>query len=140
MSWGLYCGVLLIIEKLFLKKYLEKAPSFIQHFYVVFLVIISFVLFNADTFTMAFSDLKIMFGAAGIPLYTVDTLYNLRSYAVLLVVSFLAATPLFRNIGRKIENTKISTILEPVAIVIILVVSTAYLVDGSFNPFLYFRF
>ena len=140
MSWGLYFGVLLIIEKLFLKKYLEKAPSFIQHFYVVFLVIISFVLFNADTFTMAFSDLKIMFGAAGIPLYTVDTLYNLRSYAVLLVVSFLAATPLFRNIGRKIENTKISTILEPVAIVIILVVSTAYLVDGSFNPFLYFRF
>ncbi len=140
MSWGLYFGVLLIIEKLFLKKYLEKAPSFIQHFYVVFLVIISFVLFNADTFTMAFSDLKIMFGAADLPLYSVDTLYNLRSYAVLLVVSFLAATPLFRNIGRKIENTKISTILEPVVIVIILVVSTAYLVDGSFNPFLYFRF
>ena len=140
MSWGLYFGVLLIIEKLFLKKYLEKTPSFIQHFYVVFIVIISFVLFNADTFTMAFSDLKIMFGASGLPLYSADTLYNLRSYAVLLIVSFLAATPLFRNLGRKIEGTKISTILEPVVVAVILIVSTAYLVDGSFNPFLYFRF
>ena len=140
MSWGLYFGVLLIIEKLFLKKYLEKMPSFLQHIYVVFIVIISFVLFNADTFTMAFSDLKIMFGATGLPLYTAETLYHLRSYAVLLVVSFLAATPLFRNLGRKIEGTKISTVLEPVVIAVIIIISTAYLVDGSFNPFLYFRF
>lgn len=140
MSWGLYFGVLLIIEKLFLKKYLEKMPSFLQHIYVVFIVIISFVLFNADTFTMAFSDLKIMFGATDLPLYTAETLYHLRSYAVLLVVSFLAATPLFRNLGRKIEGTKISTVLEPVVIAVIIIISTAYLVDGSFNPFLYFRF
>ena len=140
MSWGLYFGVFLIIEKLFLKKYLEKAPSFLQHFYVVFLVVISFVLFNADNFTMAFSDLKIMFGATDLPLYTADTLYTLRSYGVLLILSFIGATPLMRNLARKIEKTKISTILEPVVVAAILIVSTAYLVDGSFNPFLYFRF
>ena len=101
---------------------------------------ISFVLFNADTFTMAFSDLKIMFGAAGLPLYSADTLYTLRSYAVLLIAAFIGATPLTRNLCRKIESTKISTILEPIMVVVILIVSTAYLVDGSFNPFLYFRF
>lgn len=140
MSWGLYFGVLLIIEKLFLKKYLEKSPSFIKHFYVIFLVLISFVLFNADTFTMAFSDLKIMFGAADLPLYTAETLYTLRSYAVLLIIALIGATPLVRNLARKIENTKISTVLEPVITAVILIVSTAYLVDGSFNPFLYFRF
>ncbi len=140
MSWGLYFGILLIIEKLFLKKYLDKSPSFIQHFYVIFLVLISFVLFNAETFTMAFSDLKIMFGAAGLPLYTAETLYHLRSYAVLLVIALIGATPLARNLSRKLENTKISTILEPVVIAVIIIVSTAYLVDGSFNPFLYFRF
>ena len=140
MSWGLYFGIFLIIEKLFLKKYLEKAPSFLQHFYVVFLVVISFVLFNADNFTMAFSDLKIMFGAADLPLYTADTLYALRSYGVLLILSFIGATPLVRNLARKIESTKISTILEPIVVAAILIVSTAYLVDGSFNPFLYFRF
>ncbi len=140
MSWGLYFGVLLIIEKLFLKKYLEKAPSFLQHFYVVFIVIISFVLFNADTFTMAFSDLKVMFGASGLPLYSADTLYNLRSYAVLLIMAFIGATPLVKNIGKKIEGTKISTVLEPLSVAVILIICTAYLVDGSFNPFLYFRF
>ena len=140
MSWGLYFGVLLIIEKLFLRKYLEKAPSFLQHFYVVFIVIISFVLFNADTFTMAFSDLKAMFGAAGLPLYSADTLYNLRSYGVLLIMAFIGATPLVKNIGKKIEGTKISTVLEPLSVAVILIICTAYLIDGSFNPFLYFRF
>ena len=140
MSWGLYFGVLLIIEKLFLKKYLDKSPSFIQHIYVIIIVLISFVLFNAETFTMAFSDLKIMFGAAGLPLYSAETLYALRSYAVLLIIALIGATPLVRNLARKIENTKISTVLEPVITAVILIVSTAYLVDGSFNPFLYFRF
>ena len=140
MSWGLYFGVLLIIEKLFLKKHLEKLPSFIQHFYVVFAVVISFVLFNAETFTVAFSDLKVMFGAAGLPLVSADTLYNLRSYALLLVIAFTGATPLVKNLCRKLESTKISTVLEPVIVAGIIIVSTAYLVDGSFNPFLYFRF
>lgn len=140
MSWGLYFGILLIIEKLFLKKYLEKMPCFLQHFYVVFLVIISFVLFNADTFSMAFSDLKIMFFGSELPLYSADTLYSLRSYGVLLIVAVIGATPIFKKLGSKIEKTKISSLLEPIAICLILVACTAYLVDGSFNPFLYFRF
>ncbi len=140
MSWGLYFGVLLIIEKLFLKKYLEKAPALLQHIYVLFIVLISFVLFNAETFPVAFADLKIMFGAAELPLCTEETLYTLRSYGVLLIMAFIGATPLVRNLARKVEKTKISTVLEPVIVAVILIVSTAYLVDGSFNPFLYFRF
>jgi alginate O-acetyltransferase complex protein AlgI len=55
-------------------------------------------------------------------------------------MAFIGATPLVRNLARKIENTKISTVLEPVVTAVILIISTAYLVDGSFNPFLYFRF
>lgn len=140
MSWGLYFGILLIIEKLFLKKHLQKLPGFLQHFYVVFLVIISFVLFNADNFSMAFSDLKIMFFSSELPLYSADTFYNLRSYAVLLIVAIIGATPIAKKIALKIESTKISTFLEPVSIALILICCTAYLVDGSFNPFLYFRF
>ncbi len=140
MSWGLYFGVLLIIEKLFLKKYLEKASAFVQHGYVLFIVLISFVLFNAENFTMAFSDLKVMFGAAGLPLCTTETLYILRSYGVLLIMALIGATPVVRNLSRKIEDSKINTVLSPVMTAVILIVSTAYLVDGSFNPFLYFRF
>lgn len=140
MSWGLYFGILLIIEKLFLKKYLQKAPSFLQHFYVVFLVVISFVLFNADSFSMAFSDLKIMFLSSSLPLYSADTLYVLRSYVVLLIIALLGATPIFKCIAQKLEKTKIGTLLEPLCLGAILISCTAYLVDGSFNPFLYFRF
>lgn len=140
MSWGLYFGILLIIEKLFLKKHLQKLPGFLQHFYVVFLVIISFVLFNADNFSMAFSDLKIMFFSSELPLYSADTFYNLRSYAVLLIVAIIGATPIAKKIVLKIESTKISAFLEPISIALILICCTAYLVDGSFNPFLYFRF
>ena len=140
MSWGLYFGVLLILEKFIFGKALKKAPSFIQHFYVLFAVLISFVLFNAATFTEAWSDLKIMFGAAGLPAITSETLYYLRSYLVVLLVSLVAATPVVRNIARKYENTKVAAVLEPIFIAVVVIVSTAYLVDGSFNPFLYFRF
>lgn len=140
MSWGLYFGILLIIEKLFLKKYLEKAPSFIQHFYVLFAVLISFVLFNATTFTQAWNDLCIMFGASSLPFITGQTIYHLKSYAVVLVVSLFAATPIFRNLARKYEGSKVTAVLEPIFVAVVLIISTAYLVDGSFNPFLYFRF
>ncbi len=140
MSWGVYFGVLLILEKYVFGKALKKTPSFFQHFYVVFAVVISFVLFNATTFTQAWDDIKNMFGMGGLPLISDDTVYNLKSYAVILIVSFFAATPVFRNLGRKLEEKKITAVLEPIVLAVILIICTAYLVDGSFNPFLYFRF
>lgn len=140
MAWGLYFGILLIVEKLFLKKRLEKFPAFFQHIYVLFFVLISFVLFNADTFTMAKNDLGIMFGLGELPLISDDTIYNLSSYAVLIVVALIGATPLCKNIFRKIEKNAVVQIIEVIGIATVLILSTAYLVDGSFNPFLYFRF
>lgn len=140
MAWGLYFGVLLIIEKLFLKKHLEKLPTVFQHLYVLIFVLISFVLFNADSFTMAQSDLRLMFGLGGLPFMSGDTLYNLSSYAVLLVVAFLGATPAVKKLCEKLRNKKFTFVLEGIFVAVILILSTAYLVDGSFNPFLYFRF
>jgi len=140
MAWGLYFGILLIIEKLFLKKHLEKLPSAFQHIYVLFFVLVSFVLFNAETFTMAKDDLAVMFGMTNAPLISADTLYNLSSYAVLLVVSFIGATPLCKKLFKKAENNKAVQAAEVIAVAAVLILSTAYLVDGSFNPFLYFRF
>lgn len=140
ISWGMWFGVLLILEKLFLRKYLEKAPSFVSRIYVILAVVLSFVLFNAENFTQAWADITAMFGFAGIPFCTEDTLYNLRSYLVLLAVAFTAATPIYRKIGHKLEKTTVAVVLEPICVAAILILSTAYLVDGSFNPFLYFRF
>lgn len=140
MAWGLYFGILLIIEKLFLKKHLEKLPSVFQHLYVLLFVLISFVLFNADSFTMARDDLAIMFGAGDLPFINDYTLYNLSSYGILLAVAFIGATPLVKKLGEKLKNKKLTFILEGVFVALVLILSTAYLVDGSFNPFLYFRF
>lgn len=140
MAWGLYFGILLIIEKLFLKKHLEKLPSAIQHIYVLFFVLVSFVLFNAETFTMAKDDLAVMFGLSGAPLISDDTLYNLSSYAVLLVIAFIGATPVCKKLFRRAESNKAVQVAEVIAVAAVLILSTAYLVDGSFNPFLYFRF
>ena len=140
MAWGLYFGILLIVEKLFLKKRLEKFPAFFQHIYVLFFVLISFVIFNADTFTMAKNDLSIMFGLGGLPLISDDTVYNLSSYAVLLVLAFIGATPLCKNLFKKTEKNAVVQVIEVLGVGVILILSTAYLVDGSFNPFLYFRF
>ena len=140
MAWGLYFGVLLIIEKLFLKKLLEKLPNAFQHVYVLFFVLISFVLFNAETFTMAKNDIAIMFGFGGLPLISDDTIYNLSSYAVLLIVALIGATPLCKSIFKKTEKNAAVQIIEVIGVAIILILCTAYVVDGSFNPFLYFRF
>ena len=140
VAWGLYFGVLLIIEKLFLKKHLEKLPTVFQHLYVLIFVLISFVLFNADSFTMAQSDLRLMFGLGGLPLISGDTVYNLSSYAVLLAIAFLGATPAVKKLCEKLRNKKFTLVLEGIFVAVILILSTAYLVDGSFNPFLYFRF
>lgn len=140
MAWGLYFGVLLIIEKLFLKKHLEKLPSLFQHIYVLLFVLISFVLFNADSFKMAQSDLTLMFGLGGLPFISNDTIYNLSSYAVLLLVAFIGATPLTKKLAERVKDKKFTFILEGILVAVILILSTAYLVDGSFNPFLYFRF
>lgn len=138
--WGLYFGILLIAEKLLLKKVLDKLPSFIRHIYVILAVIVSFVLFNAPNLTSAVSHLKMMFGLSGLPFSSADTVYTLQSYGVLLVMAFVGATPFVKKLGEKVAKTKVSTFIEPAVVAVLLVVSTAYLIDGSFNPFLYFRF
>ncbi len=138
--WGLYFAVFLLVEKFLLKKVLAKIPSFFRHFYVILAVVISFVIFNADSFEIVKSDLSSMFGTAALPSVTAETLYYFKSYAVVFVIALLGATPLCRKVCEKIDRSKPGTVLCCVAVAVVLVVSTAYLVDGSFNPFLYFRF
>jgi alginate O-acetyltransferase complex protein AlgI len=102
--------------------------------------VLGFVLFNATTLTEALTDIGGMFGFMNAPLVTDYTLYCLRSYGPLLVAALVGSTPLVKNLAAKLENKLIGAILETVMTVLLLLLCTAYLVDGSFNPFLYFRF
>ena len=141
--WGLMFAVLLIMEKLWLLKPLSKCRP-LAHLYVVFFVVISFVIFNAENMGQALSDIGGLFGAGGIPLVSAEAVYCLRSFALVLILAVLGATPLLRNglvrLSQYPTAGKILNALEPFTLFVLLLVMTGYLVDGSFNPFLYFRF
>ena len=136
--WGLMFAVLLLIEKWV--PALQKLPDVLRHGYVLLAVILSFVLFNAESISQAGSDIAGMFGFAGVPVWNGQTLYYLRSYGLLFVLGFVGATPVVRDTAVKLGKTKVGQVLEPVALLLLLLVCTGYLVDGSFSPFLYFRF
>ena len=143
VAWGIFFAVLLVLEKLFLKKWLEHAPAR-GHVYVMLLVIISFVLFDATSLRGAGETIGAMFGAGGLPAVSFEALYNLRSYAVVLILGIIGSTPLPKLAVERIRKTSGGAVLinaaEPVVLIALLAVSTAFLIDGSFNPFLYFRF
>ena len=136
--WGLLYAVFLLLEKWV--PALQKLPDILRRGYVLLVVVLGFVLFNAESFSQAVSDLGGMFGAADVPLVSTQTLYYLRSYGLLLAVAIVGSTPLVRNLASKVAQKPIGAILEPALLIAILLVCCAYLVDGSFNPFLYFRF
>ena len=140
--WGLLFAVLLLVEKWV--PALQRLPVILRRGYVLLAIAISFVLFNAESFAQAGQDLAGMFGFAGLPAVSRETLYYLRSYGVLFVAGFVGATPLVRDIANKlaagVKTAKVTAVLEPVVLVVLLLLCTAYLVDGSFSPFLYFRF
>ena len=141
--WGLYFGIILVIEKKFLLEFLKK-HKVISHIYTMFLVIISFVIFNANSFTEVRLFMKNMFGFNNLPFMNQETIYYLKSYLTMIILAGIASTPLCKNICLKLkENKKVEKImglLEIVFVFIILTIVTAFLIDSSFNPFLYFRF
>jgi len=142
--WGLLFAVMLIIEKLWLGKFLEKAPKWVSHTYVLFIVMIGFVIFDASTLSVAVGRIGAMFGAGNNAVVDMQSLYYLRSYGLILILSIIGSTPLPKLIINKLRTNisakKAINILEPIVSCLLLLVITAYLVDSSFNPFLYFRF
>lgn len=160
--WGVYYGVILILEKLFLSKLLKRLPAVLQSIYTLLLVIIGFAIFRAEDSAQAVIQLKGMFGMqeGGTSVQTGRIcLYYLKSYAVLFIISIIGATPLIKRLFTGMlefepENSKLSgrgrricmaaktafIYVKPVFYIFCMVVVTAYLLNGSFNAFLYFRF
>ena len=139
--WGAFYGVLLIIEKFFLLKFLKKAPAVIGHIYTLLAVAVGWVLFAFEDFGAGLSYLKAMFGGA---LFCDSaSVYLMLSYLPLLVLCALASTPLgikiYRKIGEKCGSS-LTTVADCFGTVTVMGLAAAYLVSGSYNPFLYFRF
>ena len=141
--WGLLFAVLLTIEKLWLLPKLEKRRV-LGHVYVLFFVLLGFVLFDAESLKAAAASIRAMFFAGGLPAASAESVYQLRSNAWLLLLAAVGATPLPQRLtawlAAKRHGAKALAVLEPICLLALLAVCTAFLVDGSFNPFLYFRF
>lgn len=137
--WGLYYGLLLILEKFVLKKFLDRLPSFVQHIYTLFIVIIGWGLFY-------FTDVG-QLGEFMVDLFNFgngicgDQAFNLiMSNLPMLIIAAVASTPLATMLYTRFEHTRFMWIPETLYCMGVLVVSTASLVNQSYNPFLYFRF
>ena len=139
LIWGLYFFVLLMLEKFFLLKVLDKAPALVGHIYTLFFVVVSWAIFAIEDFAQLGSYLKVMFGLGGVPLMDAKLGYYVTSYLPILLVAAVASTPLGAKLYHKLK-TPAAEVVCTVLVLAGLVVCTAYLVDGTYNPFLYFRF
>ena len=140
--WGVFYGLLLMAEKLFLLKWLKKAPAFVGHIYTMFAVLFGWVLFAFEDFGKGVAFLKTMFGG-GAGFISNGTLYQILSYLPLLIVCLVTATPLAKKIYGKLSlkaGEGVLLTVDSVRIAGIMLLSIAYLISGSYNPFLYFRF
>lgn len=139
LVWGLYFAVLVILEKAFLGKLLEKLPAAIQHIYTLFLVLVSWAIFAVEDFGHLGAYLAAMFGGANGGLYNENVGYYFISFLPMLIIGCVAATPLAAKLWAKLP-VKVVKVILPVVLLAGLIFSTAYLVDATYNPFLYFRF
>ena len=137
--WGLYYGILLILEKFFLNKYIEKWPNLLKHFYTMLIVIIGWLVFAVDSTTMFISYLGNMFNVFKYPFIDNTFLFYFKNYFVILCAGILLSTPIYQNIKNKLEG-KFWFIVSLILYIVLFIITVSYLVGDSYNPFLYFRF
>ena len=142
--WGAYFGVILLIEKEFLGDMLSRSSAFLRHVYVLVVIFISWALFDGDGLQDIAYNISKIFGAGSSSFFSQEALYYLRSYMIPLVVGAIGCTPIPKRLVQKLAETRAAAkalaIAEPLALGILLLTATAFMVDGSFNPFIYFRF
>lgn len=141
--WGMFIGILLVIEKLLLNKYIEKLPSIVRRIYTLFIIMISFIIFSGSNINESFNNIVGLFNFSN-PFINKFTIHYLKDYGLVLIIAIFLSTPILKNTIIKLkENKKINNIiniLDIIVLVILLVIVTSYLIDSSYNPFLYFRF
>lgn len=140
--WGLYCGTLTLIEKLFLQKSMTRWPKAVRHTYLLLFVVIGWVFFEFTNLTDVLSFLRIMFGVGGNLPFDYQGVMKLKAYAILYIVCIIAASPwpkklalLFKRIHCNIYRLAVN-----VYYCVLMFLGAAYMVGSTYNPFIYFRF
>jgi len=138
--WGLYFGIVLIIEKVFIYKLLEKMPSYLSRIYTLLLVLISWVIFAFDSISQGIDYIKILFGYGDVQLFNHSSLYLLYTNILLFVILGIGSTDIPKKLWGYANKRYKLIVVENLLLLLVLLLSVAYLVDQSYNPFLYFRF
>ena len=135
--WGLYYGILLLLEKFVLKKYIDKLPDFVKHIYTIVLVFIGWMIFAFDDSKYLFEFIKALTSNK-----FVDSafLYYFKNYFLILVIATLFSLPVYPKVKEKVNNSIFTSLLSISIYVILFIITLSYLVSDTYNPFLYFRF
>lgn len=139
LLWGIFFFIVLVIEKIYVGKVIKKMPVFLQHLYTVILLLISWTIFAIEDMGHLWEYLRVMFGMSKVPGWDTFSTYNVQNYGMILLCCALASTPVLK-IGYRKLSQKLQMTLTVVLLVAALFICTAYLVAGTYNPFLYFRF
>ncbi|OPA73971.1 transcriptional regulator [Paenibacillus selenitireducens] len=142
--WGLYFGVLIAIEKLFLGRFLAWVWPPLSHLYLIIAMLLGWVLFALEDMTSVNTYMRAMLGFHSAGMINDSIIYDLRNYGVLLIVLIISATPVMSRFvaawNRRVSWRRALPIVDFIVMGGLLFISTAYLIDGTYNPFLYFRF
>lgn len=141
--WGLYYGIVLILEKFILKKYIDRLPNVLKHTYTLFLILIGWLIFAFDDMNKLGSFAKIMFGFGDVDFVNSNFLYYLKNYFIIIIISIIFSMPVYSKIKqtlRKIKFPKTLFIIVLTIYVLLFIVTIGYIVNDTYNPFLYFRF
>ena len=125
---------------MFLSNFLKKMPKFLARIYVLFTVMISFIIFSGENTEQIIENIGGLVGIGNIPIISKESIYYFKNYLAVILVSIIGSTPIFIKIVNNVKFNKIINILEPIFLFLVLLLCSSYIVDGSFNPFLYFRF
>lgn len=140
--WGLYFAILLILEKFIWQKFLDKHKVF-AHISTFILILFSFIIFQTESLNDIFLTFQNMFNF-DLPFTNVETNFYLSNYVVILILAFVGMGPWLKKLYSKIADSKIGkkvlVVVEPIALMVLLLVITSFIIDDSYNPFLYFRF
>ncbi|SHE37715.1 MBOAT family O-acyltransferase [Clostridium fallax] len=140
--WGLYFGLIIFLEKLFLGRILDKLGKTISHIYTMIIVIVGWVFFDFQSIAKGLSYIKVMFGINGNHIIDSKAMYYLTTNLILFIILIVCSTPIVKKVYEKLKENleEKGQVILAITNMSILFFSTAYLVNESYNPFLYFRF
>lgn len=139
LLWGIYYGVILVIEKVFLTRYIEKWPNILKHLYTIILLIIGWAIFSIEDVSVLQNYLKLMLTPT-LPLIDSNFIFYISNYALILILGTVFSFPIVKKIPKLAERNILTKILFAIIYIVLFIASVAYLVSDTYNPFMYFRF